>query len=44
MILITGATETFGEATIDFLLEKGAQMGTIGALERERERKQWIYY
>jgi len=38
MILITGATETFGEATIDFLLEKGARLGTIAALERERKK------
>src|SRR4030095_1382889 len=38
MILITGATEDLGKATIEFLLEKGAQLGTIAALVRERNK------
>jgi NAD(P)H dehydrogenase (quinone) len=38
MILITGATGNFGKATIDFLLEKGARLGSIAALVRDRKK------
>jgi len=38
MILITGATTDFGNATIDYLLEKGARLGSIAALTRERKK------
>jgi len=38
MILITGATGNLGNATIDFLLAKGARLGTIAALVRERKK------
>jgi NAD(P)H dehydrogenase (quinone) len=36
MILISGAAENFGKATIDCLLGKGARLGTISAFVRER--------
>jgi NAD(P)H dehydrogenase (quinone) len=35
-ILITGATGNFRNATIDSLLKKGARLGTIAALVREK--------
>jgi NAD(P)H dehydrogenase (quinone) len=38
MILITGATGNFGNVTIDFLLEKGARLGTIAALVSHRKK------
>jgi NAD(P)H dehydrogenase (quinone) len=38
MILITGATGKFGNATIDCLLEKGTRLGTIAALVREKKK------
>jgi NAD(P)H dehydrogenase (quinone) len=38
MILITGATGNLGKATIDFLLEKGARLGSIAALVRDRKK------
>jgi len=38
MILITGATGKFGKAVIDFLLDKGAPLGRIAALVRDRKK------
>jgi len=38
VILITGTTAKFGKLVIDFLLEKGAPLGTIAALVRDREK------
>jgi NAD(P)H dehydrogenase (quinone) len=38
MILITGATGNFGNAIIDFMLEKGARLGTIAALVSHRKK------
>jgi len=37
MILITGATGNFGTAMIDFLLEKGARLGSIAAMVKDRK-------
>jgi len=38
MILITGATGNIGNAIIDFLLEKGARLGTIAAMVNHRKK------
>ena len=38
MILVTGATGHLGKATIDFLLGKGARLGSIAALVRDRKK------
>ena len=38
MIFITGATGAFGEATIDFLLEKGVRLGRIAAMVNHRKQ------